>query len=156
MAEIDELQDQIAALEASLAGSAGMVAAFDGELSRMRDSLVFTGREVNTLSSGISGGLRKAFDGLIFDGMKLSDALKTVAQTIPKPIFSMARPANSGPTMSTAVSLANAQNTGSPSAGINRATAITQIFGASAATVLATPNRIRMLINSRLRGKRAQ
>jgi phage-related minor tail protein len=58
MAEIDELQDQIAALEATLAGSAGMVAAFDGELARMRDSLVFTGREVNTLSTGIGGGLR--------------------------------------------------------------------------------------------------
>ncbi|MFM7654389.1 MAG: hypothetical protein ACKO56_03225 [Paracoccaceae bacterium] len=67
MAEIDELQDQIAALEATLAGSAGMVAAFDGELARMRDSLVFTGREVNTLSTGIGGGLRRAFDGLVFD-----------------------------------------------------------------------------------------
>src|SRR5450830_220063 len=80
----------------------------------------------------------------------------TVAQTMPKPIFSMARPAYSGPTMSTAVSLAKAQNTGNPSAGINRANAITQIFGASAATVLAMPNMIRMLINKRLRGKRAQ
>ena len=30
---------------------------FDGELARMRESLRFTGREVNTLSSGISGGL---------------------------------------------------------------------------------------------------
>ena len=29
---------------------------------------------------GISRGLRSAFDGLVFDGMKLSDALKTVGQ----------------------------------------------------------------------------
>ena len=42
----------------------------------MRDSLIFTGREVNTLSSGIGRGLRRAFDGLVFDGMKLSDALQ--------------------------------------------------------------------------------
>ena len=54
------------------------------------------------------------------------------------------------------VAVAKAQNTGKHRAGINRASAITQIFGASAATVLATPNMIRMLINSRLRGKRAQ
>ena len=90
MAEIDELQDQIAALEATLAGSAGMVAAFDGELARMRDSLVFTGREVNTLSSGIGGGLRRAFDGLVFDGVKLSDALRVVARTMADTIYGVA------------------------------------------------------------------
>jgi phage-related minor tail protein len=90
MAEIDELQDQIAALEATLAGSAGMVAAFDGELARMRDSLVFTGREVNTLSSGIGGGLRRAFDGLAFDGVKLSDALRGVARTMADTIYGVA------------------------------------------------------------------
>ena len=90
MAEIDELQDQIAALEATLAGSAGMVAAFDGELSRMRDSLVFTGREVNTLSTGIGGGLRRAFDGLVFDGVKLSDALRGVARTMADTIYGVA------------------------------------------------------------------
>ncbi len=90
MAEIDELQDQIAALEATLAGSAGMVAAFDGELARMRDSLVFTGREVNTLSSGIGGGLRRAFDGLVFDGVKLSDALRGVARTMADTVYGVA------------------------------------------------------------------
>ena len=90
MAEIDELQDQIAALEATLAGSAGMVAAFDGELARMRDSLVFTGREVNTLSSGIGGGLRRAFDGLVFDGVKLADALRGVARTMADTIYGLA------------------------------------------------------------------
>jgi phage-related minor tail protein len=90
MAEIDEMQDQIAALEATLAGSARMVAAFDGELARMRDSLVFTGREVNTLSSGIGGGLRRAFDGLAFDGVKLSDALRGVARTMADTIYGVA------------------------------------------------------------------
>jgi phage-related minor tail protein len=90
MAEIDELQDQFAALEATLAGSAGMVAAFDGELARMRDSLVFTGREVNTLSSGIGGGLRRAFDGLVFDGVKLSDALRGVARTMADTVYGVA------------------------------------------------------------------
>jgi phage-related minor tail protein len=52
--------------------------------------MVFTGREVNTLSSGISGGLRKAFDGLVFDGMKLNDALKSVANTIVDTVYSIA------------------------------------------------------------------
>ena len=90
MAEIDELQDQIAALEATLGGTASMVAAFDGELAKMKDSLVFTGREVGALSSGISGGLRRAFDGLVFDGMKLSDALKGVATTMIDTVYGIA------------------------------------------------------------------
>ena len=90
MADIGTMQEQLQALEAQLGSSVSMVAAFDGELSRMRETMVFTGREVNTLSSGISGGLRKAFDGLVFDGMKLNDALKTVANTIVDTVFSIA------------------------------------------------------------------
>ena len=90
MADIGTMQEQLQALEAQLGSSVSMVAAFDGELSRMRETMIFTGREVNTLSSGITGGLRKAFDGLIFDGMKLQDALKSVAQTIVDTVYSIA------------------------------------------------------------------
>lgn len=90
MADIGTMQEQLKALEAQMGSSVSMVAAFDGELARMRETMVFTGREVNTLSSGISGGLRKAFDGLIFDGMKLNDALKTVANTIADQVYSIA------------------------------------------------------------------
>jgi len=84
------MQEQLQALEAQMGSSVSMVAAFDGELSRMRETMAFTGREVNTLSSGISGGLRKAFDGLVFDGMKLNDALKSVANTIVDTVYSIA------------------------------------------------------------------
>ncbi|MBS3981097.1 MAG: phage tail tape measure protein [Rhodobacteraceae bacterium] len=90
MADIGTMQEQLKALEAQMGSSVSMVAAFDGELARMRETMVFTGREVNTLSSGISGGLRKAFDGLIFDGMKLNNALKTVANTIADQVYSIA------------------------------------------------------------------
>ena len=90
MADIGTMQEQLQALEAQLGSSVSMVASFDGELARMRETMLFTGREVNTLSSGVGGGLRKAFDGLIFDGMKLSDALKSVANTITDTIYSIA------------------------------------------------------------------
>lgn len=90
MADIGTMQEQLQALEAQLGSSVSMVAAFDGELARMRDTMVFTGREVNSLSSGISGGLRKAFDGLVFDGMKLNDALKTLANTIVDSVYAIA------------------------------------------------------------------
>lgn len=90
MTDIATMQEQLEALEAQLGSSVSMVAAFDGELARMRETMIFTGREVGTLSSGISGGLRKAFDGLIFDGMKLNDALKSVASTIIDTVYSIA------------------------------------------------------------------
>jgi phage-related minor tail protein len=73
-----------------LTGAQAMTAAFDAELGRMRESMVFTGREVSSLSTSIGGGLRRAFDGLVFDGMKLSDALKTVAQTMVDSVYNIA------------------------------------------------------------------
>lgn len=90
MADVDQLSDQITALEASLAGAHDVTAAFEGELSRMRESLIFTGREVSTLSASIGGGLRKAFDGLVFDGLKLSDALKVVAKSMVDAVYAAA------------------------------------------------------------------
>jgi phage-related minor tail protein len=90
MTDIAELTDQIAALEATLGGTVGMVTAFDGELARMQQSLVFTGQEVTSLASGFSGGLRRAFDGVVFDGMKLSDALKGVARSMSETVFNTA------------------------------------------------------------------
>lgn len=90
MADLENLSEQITALEASLGGTAAMAGAFDGELRRMRESLTFTGREVNTLASGIGGGLRRAFDGLVFDGMKLSDALRMVGKSIVDTIYGAA------------------------------------------------------------------
>ena len=85
-----DLLDRLAALEDSLGSSAAMVAAFDGQMARMRETMVFTGREMDSLSRGLSGGLRRAFDGLVFDGMKLSDALKGVGKAISDTIYNVA------------------------------------------------------------------
>lgn len=82
MAEHEALGAQLAALELSLGGASQMASVFDAELKRMQENLVFTGREVGQLSNGIGGGLRRAFDGLIFDGMKLSEALRQVARSM--------------------------------------------------------------------------
>jgi phage-related minor tail protein len=77
-----QLQDQVIALESSFGTTAQVAGAFDGELQRMRRALADTGRDLTTLERGFSGGLRRAFDGVAFDGMKLSDALKTVATSM--------------------------------------------------------------------------
>ena len=90
MTDIVDLTDQIAALDATLGSTVGMVATFQNELSKMQDSLVFTGREVGELAGGFSGGLRRAFDGVVFDGAKLSDALKGLAQSMSQTVFNAA------------------------------------------------------------------
>lgn len=90
MTDVTELSDQIAALETTLDGTSAVVAAFDGELAKMRESLVFTSQEVDALASGFSGGLRRAFDGVVFDGMKLSDALKGLARSMADTVFNTA------------------------------------------------------------------
>jgi hypothetical protein len=90
MAGISDLEAEAATLEATLGGTTQMVASFDGELARMRETLVFTGREMTSLSNGIGSGLRRAFDGVVLDGMKLSDALKIVARSMADTVYAIA------------------------------------------------------------------
>lgn len=90
MTEIPEIEAQISSLEVTLGSASGMVAAFEGELARMEQSLVFTTREVSSLTSGFSSGLRRAFDGVIFDGKRLSDALGDVAQSMIDTVYNVA------------------------------------------------------------------
>lgn len=87
---IGDLEQQSAALEDSLGAAASMAAGFDGELRRMREALAATGKDVAVLERGLSKGLRRAFDGLVFDGVKLSDALETVARSMIQTTYSAA------------------------------------------------------------------
>ena len=80
--EIEGLEDTTDGLRQTLDATSVMVTSFDSELRRMRESLSATGKDVATLEKGMSRGLRKAFDGLAFDGMSLSDALDTVANSM--------------------------------------------------------------------------
>ncbi len=80
--DLADLEEELAALEGTMGGAGAMARAFEGELARMRDSLSVTGRSVDTMTRGLSRGLKRAFDGLVLDGMKLSDALDQVAQSM--------------------------------------------------------------------------
>lgn len=80
--EIDALDTAAEGLADSLGQASGMMASFDAELRRMQGALSATGQDLATLERGLSRGLRRAFDGVVFDGMKLSDALDTVAQSM--------------------------------------------------------------------------
>ncbi len=90
MTDIPELENQIAALELRLGNTAGLISAFGDELTGLERNLGLTEAQVTSLSRSFSSGLRRAFDGVVFDGMRLQDALRGVAQTISASIYNMA------------------------------------------------------------------
>jgi len=90
MATGDDGGEALALLDGEMAASAATVAALGAEMARMREAAALAGREVGTLSSGIAGGLRRAFDGLALDGMRLSDALRGIARSIADTVYAAA------------------------------------------------------------------
>lgn len=82
--------DGQAVLGKSFDQGARITAEFEAELARLRESMLYTNREVGTLTLGIGSGLRRAFEGLAFDGMKLSDALKGIARSMADTAFAVA------------------------------------------------------------------
>lgn len=87
---ISALDDQIATLETTLGGAGQMAAAFDGEMRRMQASVADAGRDVGGLSRSLSGSLRRAFDGLVFDGRSLTDVLGQLGRSMANAAFSAA------------------------------------------------------------------
>ncbi len=85
MSEIDRLDAmdaEVSALEQTLGDASSMTAAFSAQLRDVQGTLGDTTRDLGNLERGFSGGLKRAFDGLVFDGLKLSDALGVVAKAM--------------------------------------------------------------------------
>lgn len=87
--EVDNLDQSLETLETALGSATGMTQAFGNELSRLDEAMSGTAKEVTTLSRGVSRGLKRAIDGLVFDGDKLSVALDTVAQSMLNTAYSV-------------------------------------------------------------------
>ena len=82
MDEFETFDSEAEALAATLARSADMTAAFEGRLREMQEALGGTVRDLGEVEKGFSGGLKRAFDGVILDGKSLSDALGVVAKAM--------------------------------------------------------------------------
>ena len=83
--QIDAFEDQLASLEAAMADTGAVTQAFSAEITKMQGALAATSRDTEVLSRGLSRGLRSAFDGLVFDGTRASDALEAVARSAINP-----------------------------------------------------------------------
>lgn len=73
-----------------LADTARTAADFSAELGRMRESLGAASRDLGALERGLAGGLRRAIDGLVLDGDRLSDALATVGRSMMDNVYKAA------------------------------------------------------------------
>lgn len=87
---LDDLHERGEALGDALGDAASMAAAFDGQMQRIRAAFEETGKDVATLERGMSGGLRKAFDGVVLDGLNLSDALDVLKNSMIRTAYSAA------------------------------------------------------------------
>ncbi len=87
---LDALESEAQALEQTLGSVTAMTDAFESTLSRMQGTLGDTTRDLGNLERGFSGGLRRAFDGLVFDGRSLSDAFATLGEAMSRTVYSNA------------------------------------------------------------------
>lgn len=74
----------------SLQATTATLGAFNGEMRRIGESVAATGKDVAVLERGLSRGLRKAFDGLVFDGDSLSTALDGLGRSMMNTVYSAA------------------------------------------------------------------
>jgi len=89
-ADLERLESQAEGLNGTLAQTGRLVSGFEGELRRMGGTLGATGRDVKALERGLGRGLRRAFDGVIFEGRSLSEALRGVARSLSETAYSAA------------------------------------------------------------------
>jgi len=82
--------DELDGLADGLASTTEIIAAFTGELEQLQATAERTKTGVSSLERSMSGGLRKAFDGVVFDGYKLSDALGVVGKSIANTAYNAA------------------------------------------------------------------
>ena len=85
MIEVDALdgfEAQVDALSEALVGATSVAGGFQAEMAKVKGALSETGRGAAKLEGALNRGLSRAIDGVVFDGMKLSDALGGIAKSM--------------------------------------------------------------------------
>lgn len=89
-ADLNGLEEKFSSLEDTLGGVASVTEAFRRGLDGVKGSFDDTGKEAVGMSRSISSSLRSAFEGVIFDGERLSDALTSVGRSIAGSVLNQA------------------------------------------------------------------
>ena len=79
---LDKFEDKLSQMEDTIGGAEAMASAFNQEMVRLQATVAETQREVGALERGISKGLKRAIDGLVFDGDTLAEAMRGVGKSM--------------------------------------------------------------------------
>jgi phage-related minor tail protein len=80
--DISRLEAEFDDLEGTLSGLGAVAGAFRRELDGVGGSLSEAGREASGMSRSVTSSLRSAFEGVFFEGDRLSDALGNLGRSI--------------------------------------------------------------------------
>jgi phage-related minor tail protein len=89
-ADLGRLEAQFASLEGTLAGLEGVTGAFQRELEGVGGSMKDAGREASGMSRSVSSSMRRAFEGVVLDGRKLSEALAGIGRSLSGTVLNQA------------------------------------------------------------------
>ncbi|MAM61062.1 phage tail tape measure protein [Maritimibacter sp. UBA3975] len=87
---LDEFDDQVAALEGSLQGATALTAHFTAEIERVGATFDKVNTDISGLSSGMSRGLRKSLDGLVYGSMNAEQALASLGKSMLDTVYDTA------------------------------------------------------------------
>lgn len=79
---LTRLESQLSGLEGSLTGLEGIASAFRRELDGVGGSFKEAGREATGMSRSVTTSLSRAFEGLVFDGKKLSETFAGIGRSL--------------------------------------------------------------------------
>jgi phage-related minor tail protein len=82
ISEIEDFSEGVDALRHAMDGATGMAAGFGNELKQINQNFANASEGMSKLGRSLSSDVSKAIDGVVLDGMKLSDALKIVANSM--------------------------------------------------------------------------
>lgn len=88
--DLGRLESQLAGLEGSLSGLEGVTSAFRRELDGVGGSLKDAGREATGMSRSVSTSIGRAFEGLVFDGKRLSETFAGIGRSLSSAVLNQA------------------------------------------------------------------
>ncbi len=89
-ADIGRLEAQLASLESGIAGLEGVTSAFRRELDGVGGSFRDAGRDASGMSRSVTTSVSRAFEGLVFDGKKLSESLAGIGRSLSSSVLNQA------------------------------------------------------------------
>ena len=87
---VGDLNSDLETLDGALTTVAKMTAGFGSELNRLTQAFGATERNASAFETSLSSGVRKAINGVAFDGYKLRDSLDVVGQALIDSAFNAA------------------------------------------------------------------